>query len=520
MSDLKPVASMLLGGALGVGAGYFLRSLVGRMRINRIEKQSRRRLEDTEHEVRNRLKEADIQARSEVVLAREEFEKSTKARRKDLQDFEDRLLSREENLDRKIALVEAKEQAASHQLEELQGKLADAKAQRQELDRSTGEIQSRLQLLAGMTAEEARREILQRQEKEARVDAAALTRHLQAEARETAEHEARRFITMAVQRYAGSHISEMTTCVVQISSDDAKGRIIGRDGRNVRAIEAATGVNIVIDDTPETVVISGFDPIRREIARRSLVLLIADGRIHPARIEEVVAKVRENMDTDIRQSGEQAVYDARLSNVPPELMLQLGRLRFRTSFSQNVLQHSLEVAHLMGLMAVELRLDAVLARRIGLFHDIGKSADHEIDGAHAAIGAGILERFQEDPLVVNAVAAHHQDVEAASLYAVLCSAADAISAARPGARMESSAIYVQRLEKLEAIANSMPGVCKTFAMQAGREVRVIVDPEKIDDAAAVLLARDISKQIEAELRYPGQIRVVVVRESRFVEFAR
>ncbi|MFZ4395515.1 MAG: ribonuclease Y [Kiritimatiellia bacterium] len=520
MSDLKPAASMLLGGAIGVGAGYVLCSLVGWMRINRIEKQSRRRLEDTEHEVRNRLKEADIQARSEVVLAREEFEKSTKARRKDLQDFEDRLLSREENLDRKIALVEAKEQAAKQQLEALQGKLADVMAQRQELDRSTGEIQSRLQVLAGMTAEEARREILQRQEKEARVDAAALTRHLQAEARETAEHEARRLITLAVQRYAGSHISEMTTCVVQIANDDAKGRIIGRDGRNVRAIEAATGVNIVIDDTPETVVISGFDPIRREIARRALVMLIADGRIHPVRIEEVVAKVRENMDTDIRQSGEQAVYDARLSNVPPDLMLQLGRLRFRTSFSQNVLQHSLEVAQLMGLMAAELRLDAVLARRIGLFHDIGKSADHEIDGAHAAIGAGILERFQEDPLVVNAVAAHHQDVEAASLYAVLCSAADAISAARPGARMESSAIYVQRLEKLEAIANSMPGVCKTFAMQAGREVRVIVDPEKIDDAAAILLARDISKQIEAELRYPGQIRVVVVRESRFVEFAR
>lgn len=520
MYDLKPAASMLLGGALGVGAGYALRSLTSRWRANTIEKQARRRLDDTEHEISNRLKEADIQARSEVVLAREEFEKTTKARRKDLQDFEDRLLAREEHLGRKLALVETKEQTVNQSLSDLQGRLAEVTAQQENLNHATDEIQSRLQILAGMTAVEARREIMQRQEQEARVDAAAIIRHLQAEARETAEHEARRLITMAVQRYAAAHASEMMTCAIHLASDDIKGRIIGRDGRNVRAIEAATGVNVMIDDTPETVVISGFDPVRREIARRALVALIADGRIHPERIEDEVAKIRENMAAEMRQSGEQAVYDARLSNVPSELVLQLGRLKFRTSFSQNVLQHSLEVAHLMGAMASELRLDASLARRIGLFHDIGKSADHEVEGAHAAIGAGILERFLEAPVVVNAVAAHHQEVEATSLYAVLCSAADAISGARPGARVESSAIYLQRLEKLEAIANAMPGVCKTFAMQAGREVRVIVDPEKIDDAAAILLARDISKRIETDLSYPGQIRVMVIRESRFVEFAR
>ena len=518
--DLQKAAEPILAGVFGLGAGYALRSLVGRWQANSIEKRAQTRFEEVELEVKNRRKEADIQARAEVVQAREDFEKTTKTRRKELQDLENRLLFREENLDRKVELVEKKEQAVNQRQEELQAKLGDLTARRQELDHATGEAQARLQKLAGMTAEEARREILQRQEQEARADAAGVTRRLQEEAREGAEREARRVITMAVQRYAAPHAGEMMTCTVPLPSDDIKGRIIGREGRNIRALEAATGVNMLIDDTPEAVVISGFDPIRREVARQALELLVADGRIHPARIEEVVAKVQEEMEASIRKSGEQAVYDARLQGVDPELVRQLGRLKFRTSFSQNVLQHSLEVAHLMGMMAAELGLDATIARRIGLFHDIGKSADHEVEGAHAAIGAEILKRYHEDPVVVNAVAAHHGETESNSLYAVLCSAADAISSSRPGARVESTSIYLQRLEKLEAIANSMPGVRKTFAVQAGREVRVIVDPAQIDDAAAILLARDISKRIEAELRYPGQIRVVVVRETRCVEFAR
>jgi ribonuclease Y len=518
--DYRDMVVGLLAGVAGVGAGYTLRSLVGRWQANSIEKRAQTRFEEIEVEVRNRLKEADIQARAEVVKAREEFEKSTKARRKELQDIEDRLLVREENLDRKVELVDRKEQTVNQRQEETQARLADVNARRQELDRALADAQGRLQRLAGMTAEEARRDILQRMELECRADAAGVARRLQEEARADAEREARRVITMAVQRYAAPHAAEMMTSTVPLPSDDVKGRIIGREGRNIRALEAATGVNMLIDDTPEAVVVSGFDPIRREIARQALEQLVADGRIHPARIEEVVAKVQEEMEATIRQQGEQAVYDARLQGVDAELMHQLGRLKFRTSFSQNVLQHSLEVAHLMGMMAGELGLDAAVARRVGLFHDIGKSADHEAEGGHAAIGAEILKRFHEDPIVVNAVAAHHGEVEAGSLYGVLCSAADAISSSRPGARVESTSVYVQRLEKLEAIANGMPGVRKTFAVQAGREVRVIVDPVQIDDAAAILLARDISKRIETELRYPGQIRVVVVRETRCVEFAR
>ena len=518
--DFRDVAAGLLSGVVGLGAGYALRSLVGRWQAKSIEKRAQTRFEEADGEVKNRLKEAEIQARAEVVKAREEFEKGTKTRRKELQDIEDRLTVREENLDRKVELIEKKEQAVNVRQEELQTKTVAVDARRQEADRMVAEAQARFQKLAGMTADEARREILQRMEQEARNDSASIVRRMQEEAKENAEREARRIITMAIQRYAAPHASEMTTSTVPLPSDDIKGRIIGREGRNIRALEAATGVNMLIDDTPEAVVVSGFDPVRREIARQALEQLVADGRIHPARIEEVVNKVREEMDITIRKAGEQAVYETKQQGVDPELVRHLGRLKFRTSFSQNVLQHSLEVAQLMGIMAGELGLDVTLARRIGLFHDIGKSADHEAEGSHANIGAELLKKFGEDPVVVNAVAAHHEEVEATSPYAVLCSAADAISSSRPGARVESTSIYVQRLEKLEAIANSFAGVHKTFAVQAGREVRVVVDPNQIDDGAAILLARDISKRIETELRYPGQIRVVVIREKRCIEFAR
>ena len=469
---------------------------------------------------RLRIAEAQLRPRASAMDASQAQDLPARNRRAELQELENRLLAREELLSRRLEQIEKRELVIAQRQDEVQAGQDALALRRQQLDREAVEHQALLHKLAGLTAEEARREVLQRQEREARADAAAITRRLQEEARAGAEREARRLITMAVQRYAAPHASEMMTCAVPLPGEDAKGRIIGRDGRNIRAFEAVTGVNILIDDTPELVVISGFDPIRREIARLALVLLVADGRIHPARIEEVVSRVQQEMDAAIREQGEQAVYDARLMGVAPELFSSLGRLKFRTSFSQNVLQHSLEVAHLMGAMASELGLDAAIARRIGLFHDIGKSIDHQVEGAHAAIGADLLRRWQEDPVVVEAVAAHHGEVEAHSLYAALCSAADAISSSRPGARNESTEIYLQRLEKLEAIANSLPGVRKSFAVQAGREVRVIVDPAQIDDAAAILLARDISKRIEAELRYPGQIRVVVVRETRSVEFAR
>ena len=518
--DFEKYAEVIAVGITGVGAGYFLRSLAGRWQANSIEKRAQIRFEDADKEVQSRLKEAEIQARAEVVKAREEFEKSTKTRRKELQDIEERLTLREGNLDRKVEIIDKKEQTVNQKQEDVQAKTAELVVRRQESERLAAEAQTRLQKLAGMTFEEARREILHRMEQDAHADAAGIIRRAQEETKETAEREARRVISLAVQRYAASQAGETMTCTVPLPGDEVKGRIIGREGRNIRALEAATGVSMLIDDTPEAVVISGFDPVRREVARQVLEQLVVDGRIHPARIEEVVAKVQADMETSIRQAGEQAVYDARLQGVDAELMRHLGRLKYRTSFSQNVLQHSLEVAHLMGMMAAELGLDATIARRAGLFHDIGKSADHETEGAHAAIGADIMKRFNEDPIIVNAVAAHHGDVEANSLYAVLCSAADAISGSRPGARVETTNVYVQRLEKLEAIANSFPGVHKTCAVQAGREVRVIVDPVAVDDSTAMLMARDISKRIETELRYPGQIRVVVIREKRCIEFAR
>jgi ribonuclease Y len=389
-----------------------------------------------------------------------------------------------------------------------------------ELDKAIAEEHSRLQRVAGMTREEARTMLLGRIEKEVHGEAGGLIRRIQEQAKENAEREARRIVTIAVERFSASHASEMMTSSVALPSDDMKGRVIGRDGRNIRSLESATGVNILIDDTPEAVVLSGFDPIRREIARQSLEQLLSDGRIHPARIEEVVAKVEENMDETIRAAGQEAAYMADVQEVEPELLRTLGRLKFRTSYSQNVLQHSIEVSHLMGAMASELGLDAALARRIGLFHDIGKALDHEVEGGHAVIGADLLKRTGEPQTIVNSVAAHHEEVEGESLYALLASAADAISSSRLGARSATTGIYVKRLEKLENIANGFEGVRKSYAIQAGREVRVVVDPEQMDDNASMVLARNISKKIESDLKYPGQIRVIVIRETRSVEYAR
>ncbi len=505
---------------VGLLIGYGIRALLGRWQADSIEKQAKAKLDAAAQEVKNRIKEGEILARAEVVRAREEFEQSTKIRRKELQDFDDRLVLREENMDRKLKVVEAKEEASVMRQAEIQAEADEVAKRKLETERLTAEAQVRLQRLAGMTQEEARRELRQKVEDEVRGETGSLLRRLQEEARETAETEAKQLITLAVQRYAAPHASENMTCTVSLPNDEIKGRIIGREGRNVRAIEAATGMTLLVDDTPEAVVISGFDPLRREIARQALEALVADGRIHPTRIEEAVAKARENLEETVLQAGREAAYEAKQQHVDVELLRQLGRLKFRTSYSQNVLQHSIEVSRLMGTLADELGLDPLLARRVGLFHDIGKGASQDAEGGHAHIGAEMLRHAHEDPVVVNAVEAHHEDVEANSLYAVLCSAADAISSSRPGARSENTQVYVQRLEKLEAIANGFKGVKSTFAIQAGREVRVIVDPEALNDNEAMLLAREISRKIEAELRYPGQIRVVVVREQRCIEYAR
>jgi ribonuclease Y len=371
-----------------------------------------------------------------------------------------------------------------------------------------------------MTAEAAREHLMSEVEKEIRHDAAAMARRIEEKAREEAERKAAGVIALAIQRCAVEQTTETTVSVVPLPNEEMKGRIIGREGRNIRALEAATGVDLLVDDTPEAVVISAFDPMRREIAKQTLERLIVDGRIHPARIEEVVAKVKEEIEDVVRAAGEEAVYAVGLQGVAPELVRTLGRLKYRNSYAQNVLMHSIEVAQLMGIMAGELGADVMLAKRIGLFHDIGKALDSEVEGNHAIIGADFLRRHGENQTVLNAVAAHHGDVEAESVYAILAAAGDAISAARPGARSETSAIYVKRLEQLEAIASGFSGVEKSYAIQAGREVRILVMPDKVDDAGAMHLARDISKKIEQDLQYPGQIKVTVIREKRCIEYAR
>jgi len=505
---------------LGVGIGYYLRGLVGRWQAEAIEKQAQAKLENADVEVSAKLKEADIQARAEVVKAREEFENTTKTRRKELQDHEGRLIAREENLDRKATMLDKREEQAKALIANSEAMDEKSKAAKLENDKRAAQLQLRFQKIAGMTTEEARREILRHAEHDAREDIAGLLRRLQKDARDQGEREAQRIVAQAVQRYSASHAGENMACAITLESEEVKGRIIGREGRNIRSIEQVTGVSMLIDDTPEVVTISSFDPVRREIARLTIEELIADGRIHPARIEEVHARHSEGLEQHIQAIGVEALYKHHLQDAAPEVATAIGRLHYRSSFTQNALQHAHEVASLMGVLAAEMHLDTALAKRIGLLHDIGKALDQSFEGPHALIGADLLRRNNELPVVVNAVAAHHQEAEAESVYAVLCSAADAISSARPGARVESTDVYIQRLERLEAIATAFPGVVKSSALHAGREVRVIVEPTLVDDAEAQLLARNISRKIEQELQYPGQIRVIIIREKRCVEYAR
>jgi ribonucrease Y len=510
----------VLAAAIGLVVGYGIRYWIGRYYADASETQARSKLEDAAREAESLKREGKIQAKAEVLKAREDFEKSVKSRRDEMSKLEERLSERETNLDRKMALVEKKEHAVDDRLAQAKQQAAELEAAKAEVEKLAAEERARLQRVAGMTQEEARQILLRRMEEDVHGEVGGLLRRLQEEAKETAERESRNIVATAIQRYAASHAGEMMTSTVALPGDDMKGRIIGRDGRNIRALEGICGVNVLIDDTPEAVVISGFDPIRREVARQALEQLIADGRIHPARIEEVVARVQENLDETMRSTGEEAAFSVGIQGLEPELLRRIGRLKFRTSYSQNVLQHSLEVASLMGVMAGELNMDSALAKRIGLLHDIGKALDHEVEGGHAMIGADLLKRQGESQVVINAVAAHHEEVPAESVYALLASAADAISSSRVGARSETTEIYVKRLEKLESIANSFAGIEKSYAIQAGREIRVIVEPGTVSDNDAVILARDVSKKIEESLQYPGQIRVMVIRETRAVEYAR
>ncbi len=500
-------------------AYFLLRKKVERER-REIRTEADRVLVEASKTAEAKLREASIEAKEKVLAARAEFDKTILARQQEIAALEKRLVQKEENLDRKLAQQERREEEYSRKeraLAESQKGIEEAHGQTQ---RIMEEQRKRLEQISGLTAVDAKRDLVKSIENEARVEAAGLMRRIEEEATEQATQKARRLIGMAIQRLASDTVVEATVSVVELPSDDLKGRIIGREGRNIRALEAATGVDLIIDDTPEAIVISAFEPLRREVARLALERLIADGRIHPARIEEVVEKVRSELWERIRQEGEATALEFSIPDLHPELVKLLGRLKFRTSYGQNVLQHSKEVAWLATNMAAELGADVEVAKRAGLLHDIGKAIDREMEGTHLELGREVLKKFGESGGVIHAMECHHGDYEPRSLEAVLVNGADALSAARPGARREILETYVKRLEKLEHIADGFKGVQKAFAVQAGRELRIVVEANRISDDEALWLSRDVAKKIEAELQYPGQIKVTVIRETRAVEYAR
>ena len=510
-------AFVFLAGAL-LG-GLFFRWKQRKLHASRVAEEKSLQ-ENVRREAEATLREARLAANEEALKLREQTEKSFTTRRRELSDLEQRLAERESLINRQLEGLVQRENDLRDRQETLEKKEAALEAEREELSWLLKLRKEQLQKLSQLSETEARALLLKEVEREALQDATDLTRHILDDARLKAEEQARRVISLAIQRYAGEHTFETTTATVALAGDDVKGRIIGREGRNIRAFEAATGVTVLIDDTPNGVVLSGFDPVRRAIAREAMQRLILDGRIHPTRIEEVVARVSEEMDESILRAGEEAVMKVGLPSLHGEIIKLLGRLRFRYSFSQNILDHSIEVAHLMGLMAAELNLDPATAKRAGLLHDIGKAINHEVEGAHAIIGADFIKRYGESDDVVNGVASHHDEVPHTNVLGILVSAADAISASRPGARSETLTTYIKRLENLEKLGLSFPGVDRCFAVQAGRELRVIVQPDQINDEDAFVLARNIARKIEGELHYPGQIRVTVIRETRCVEFAK
>ena len=482
-------------------------------KIGNANERAREIIDEALKAAETKKKEALLEVKEESLKTKNELEKETNERRAEIQKYEKRVLSKEETLDRKIEAVEKRDLGITRKEEEL-GK------QRQKVDELEKKRQQELERISGLTSEQAKEYLLKTVEDEVKHDTAVMVKTLESRAKEEADKKAKELVVNAIQRCAADHVAETTISVVQLPNDEMKGRIIGREGRNIRTLETLTGVELIIDDTPEAVVLSGFDPIRREIARIALEKLILDGRIHPARIEEMVEKAQKEVETLIKEEGEAATLEVGVHGIHPELVRLLGKLRYRTSYGQNVLKHSIEVAQITGLLASELGLDVKMAKRAGLLHDIGKAVDHEMEGSHIQLGVDLCRRYKESALVINAVEAHHGDVEPESLIACLVQAADTISAARPGARRETLETYTNRLKQLEDITNSYKGVEKSFAIQAGREVRVMVVPEVISDSDMVLLARDISKQIENQMEYPGQIKVSIVRESRAVDYAK
>lgn len=493
--------------------GMVYRKKIGETKIISAENEAERIVTEAKKNAESEKREALLQAKEEIHKNRIELDKETKERRNEILRLERRLVQKEETLDKKVETIEQKDEA-------LNKKNAEIQVIQEEIKTLHIKQMEELERISGLSTEDAKEYLLRNLENEVKHEAAIMIKDIESRLKEEADKKAKEIITGAIQRCAADHVSETTVSVVPLPNDEMKGRIIGREGRNIRALETLTGIDLIIDDTPEAVILSGFDPIRREVARLSLEKLILDGRIHPARIEEMVEKSKKEVEVIVRQEGERATFETSVHGVHPEIIKLIGKLKYRTSYGQNVLNHSIEVSHLTGLMAAELGLDVTMAKRAGLLHDIGKAVDHEIEGSHVMIGADLAKKYKENSQIINAIMAHHGDVEATSTVAVLVQAADAISAARPGARRETLESYIKRLEKLEEIANSFDGVERSFAIQAGREVRIMVKPEDVSDAEMVLIAREIVKKIEAEMEYPGQIKVNVIREIRTIEYAK
>ena len=506
---IMAVAGLLL----GVVADSVYRKNVSEKKLGSAEEEAKRILNEAIKTAESKQREAMVEAKEAILTARNEWEKEEKERRSDIQKQENRLQQKEENLDRKTDNIEKKEEA-------LQAKMAELESAKEEVEGIKARQMAELERISGMTAEEAKDMLVRQLEAEVTHESAAKIKEAETRLKEESEAMAREVIGLAIQRCAADHVAEATVSVVPLPSDDMKGRIIGREGRNIRTLETLTGVDLIIDDTPEAITVSCFDPVRREIARIALEKLIQDGRIHPARIEEMVEKAKREVDATIKAEGERAVFEANVHGLHPELIKLLGRMKYRTSYGQNVLNHSLEVSHLAGLMASELGGDVATAKRAGLLHDLGKAIDHEVEGSHVAIGVELARKYHESEEVIHAIEAHHNDVEAKTLVAVLVQAADAVSAARPGARRENLENYIKRLETLEGIGASFPGVEKCFAIQAGREIRIMVEPDKVSEDQMVLLARDVAKKIEDEMEYPGQIKVNIIRETKAVDYAK
>ncbi len=510
---------LIVGAALGFAASYLLHEKIARQKIHDSEEKAKMIVDTAEQKADSLIKEAQLEAKDRLFKMKSDFDAETASTKNELRTLEKRLIAKEENIDKKHEQVESQAKENVRVERELQNRAAEISKSEKNYQQLIEEQQHQLEVISGLTTEAAKELLMQSIENEARHDSAKTVKRIIAEAKEEADKEAKKIIATAIQRYAGDFVAERTVSVVQLPDDEMKGRIIGREGRNIRALEAATGIDLIIDDTPEAVILSGFNPVRREVARLSLLRLIEDGRIHPARIEDVVKKVDQEVDQTIKEAGNQAAFDLGVHGISSELVKYLGRLKFRTSYAQNVLQHSIEVGFLCGAMAAELGLNIKLAKRMGLLHDIGKAIDHEVDGSHAEIGARIAKKHGESPKVVHSIAAHHEDLPPETIYDVLVQAADSLSGARPGARKELLENYIKRLEDLEGIATEFKGVANAYAIQAGRELRVIVDGGKISDDESILMSKDIVKKIEETLTFPGQIRVTVIRETRAVEYA-